>query len=93
VCDNDLEELKEKQKDDAIEAEMRRAEEEEIRKKKEDDFKETQLGIYFALHSNIYVTYLLYFNELPESFQVAFNVMVPLCRYMLFLIMVISHSL
>jgi len=49
VCDNDLEELKEKQKDDAIEDETRRAEEEEIRKRKEDDFKETQLGTYFEV--------------------------------------------
>jgi len=49
VCDNDLEELKEKQKDDAIEAETLRAEEEEIRKRKEDDFKETQLGTYFEV--------------------------------------------
>ena len=47
MCDNDFEELKNKQKDDAMEAEMRRAEEEEIRKMKEDDFKETQLGMYF----------------------------------------------
>ena len=51
-----MEELREKQNDDAIEAEMRRAEEEEMREQRERDFEDTKQGIYLAYYKIAYIT-------------------------------------